>query len=61
MRKDYPAERNQAVLKFLDWCLKNGQKQAEALAYVPMPESVVKQIETAWNQQLAECSKPIWP
>jgi phosphate transport system substrate-binding protein len=61
MRKDYPAERNQAVLTFLDWCLKNGQKQAEALAYVPMPEAVVKQIETAWNQQLAEGGKPIWP
>jgi phosphate transport system substrate-binding protein len=61
MRKDYPAERNQAVLKFLDWCLKNGQKQAEALAYVPMPESVVKQIEGAWTQQLADGGKSIWP
>jgi len=61
MRKDYPAERNQAVLKFLDWCLKNGQKQAEALAYVPMPDSVVKQIESAWAQQLADGGKAIWP
>ena len=61
LRKDYPAEKNQAVLKFLDWCLKNGQKQAEALAYVPMPDSVVKQIEHFWAAELKGADgKPIW-
>jgi len=61
MRKDYPADKNQAVLKFLDWALKKGQKQAEALAYVPMPDSVVKQIEDAWTASLTTDGKPIWP
>jgi phosphate transport system substrate-binding protein len=50
MRTDYPADQNQAVLKFLDWCMKNGQQQATALDYVPMPPPVVKQIEASWNQ-----------
>lgn len=61
MRKDYPAAKNQPVLKFLDWCLKNGQKQAEALAYVPLPDAVVKQIEQSWAAELkGEDGKPIW-
>ena len=61
MRKDYPAAQNLEVLKFLDWCLKNGQEQAKALAYVPLPDSVVKQVEAAWTKELAVDGKPIWP
>ncbi len=61
MRKDYPADQNEAVLKFLDWCLKNGQDQARALDYVPLPGSVVKQIETSWmNNFKGQDGKPIW-
>jgi phosphate transport system substrate-binding protein len=61
MRKDYAGERNEGVLKFLDWCLKHGQEQARALEYVPMPDSVVKQIEAAWAKQFkGENGKPIW-
>ena len=52
MRMDYPAEKNKAVLKFLDWALKNGQDDAKKLDYVPMPESVVKQIEVSWAKTL---------
>jgi phosphate transport system substrate-binding protein len=61
MRKDYPADQNEPVLKFLDWCMKNGQQQASALDYVPMPESVVKQIETSWSQEFkGSDGKPLW-
>ncbi|SEQ97192.1 phosphate ABC transporter substrate-binding protein, PhoT family [Faunimonas pinastri] len=52
MRTDASADKNAAVLKFLDWALKNGQKDAEALDYVPLPESVVQQIEQAWTRNL---------
>ena len=52
MRADYPAAKNHEILKFLDWALKNGQDDAKKLDYVPMPESVVKQIEAAWTSQL---------
>jgi phosphate transport system substrate-binding protein len=52
MRADYPAEKNKAVLKFLDWALKDGQDDAKKLDYVPMPEGVVKQIEASWKTTL---------
>jgi phosphate transport system substrate-binding protein len=52
MRADYPADKNKAALKFLDWALKNGQDDAKKLDYVPMPDSVVKQIEASWAKTL---------
>jgi phosphate transport system substrate-binding protein len=52
LRDDYPTDKNKAVLKFLDWALKSGQSDAKALDYVPMPDSVVKQIEISWGQTL---------
>ena len=52
MRSDYPAEKNKSVLKFLDWALKSGQDDAKKLDYVPMPDSVIKQIETSWAATL---------
>jgi phosphate transport system substrate-binding protein len=61
MRKDYPASQNEPVLKFLDWCLRNGQGQARALDYVPLPDSVVKQIEASWTKDFKGADgKPIW-
>jgi phosphate transport system substrate-binding protein len=52
MRADYPAAKNQPILRFLDWALKNGQDDARRLDYVPMPDSVVKQIEASWQATL---------
>jgi phosphate transport system substrate-binding protein len=48
-RKDYPADKNTEVLKFLAWALRNGKEDSEKLDYVPFPESVVKQIEASWT------------
>jgi len=52
MRSDYPAAKNQPILDFLDWALMNGQNDTKVLDYVPMPDSVVKQIEASWSQTL---------
>jgi phosphate transport system substrate-binding protein len=52
MRKDYDPAQNKMVLQFLDWALHKGQDQAKALDYVPMPDSVVKQIEASWAKNL---------
>jgi phosphate transport system substrate-binding protein len=37
------------ALKFFSWAYKNGDKMAESLDYVPMPDSVVKLIEAKWK------------
>ncbi|WP_338468436.1 phosphate ABC transporter substrate-binding protein PstS [Novosphingobium sp. ZN18A2] len=37
--------RSDAALKFFKWSLENGQDQASKLDYVPLPGTVVKQIE----------------
>ncbi|HEX4331864.1 MAG TPA: phosphate ABC transporter substrate-binding protein PstS [Usitatibacter sp.] len=47
--KQEKAETGREVLKFFDWSYRNGQKMAEELDYVPMPEAVVKQIEASWK------------
>ena len=49
------------VLKFFEWSFKNGQKLAEDLDYVPLPDSVVKLIQDAWKSQIKDPSgKAAW-
>ncbi len=38
------------VLKFFEWSYKNGGKTATELDYVPLPDSLVKQIAASWSQ-----------
>jgi len=52
MRKDYDANKNGEVLKFLDYALHDGQATSRKLDYVPFPASVVKQIEASWTAEL---------
>jgi phosphate transport system substrate-binding protein len=52
LRKDYPADKNREVLKFLDWALHDGQEDSRKLLYVPFPAAVVKQIEASWTAGL---------
>jgi phosphate transport system substrate-binding protein len=40
------------VLKFFDWSYSNGALMAKALDYVPMPDNVVKLIETSWKTNM---------
>jgi phosphate transport system substrate-binding protein len=49
------------ALKFFAWAYKNGAKMAQELDYIPMPDSVVKQIETVWTKDIKDDSgKPIF-
>jgi len=48
-------------MKFFDWALKNGQKMAEELDYVAMPDNVVKLIADDWRSQVKDASgKGLW-
>ena len=49
------------VMKFFDWSFKNGQKMAEELDYVPLPDGVTKVIADAWKAQIKDTSgKAVW-
>ena len=40
------------AVKFFKWSFSNGNKMAEDLDYIPMPESVVKLIEKTWSADI---------
>jgi phosphate transport system substrate-binding protein len=42
------------VLKFFDWAYRHGGKMAEELDYIPMPEAVVKLVETTWKTDIKD-------
>jgi phosphate transport system substrate-binding protein len=47
------------ALKFFEWAYANGDKSAEELDYVPLPDSVVAQIKKSWAEIVGEDNKPI--
>ena len=42
----------QDALKFFKFSFEKGAKMAEDLDYIPMPESVIKQIENTWSSDI---------
>jgi phosphate transport system substrate-binding protein len=55
------AAKGAEVMRFFDWAMKNGQKMATELDYVPMPAAVVKLIEDAWRKEVKTASgQAIW-
>lgn len=54
-------EQGAQVLKFFDWAYANGDKMAEDLVYVPLPDSLVKLIKSAWVANVKDANgKPLW-
>lgn len=49
-----PADKaaSKEALKFFAWAFKNGDKMAEELDYIPMPDAVVKLIEKTWSADI---------
>jgi phosphate transport system substrate-binding protein len=49
------------VLKFFDWAYQNGDRMALELDYIPMPDDVVKLVQSAWKSQIRDAGgKSIW-
>jgi phosphate transport system substrate-binding protein len=49
------------VLKFFDWAYRNGDRMALELDYIPMPDDVVKLVQSAWKSQIKDASgKSVW-
>ncbi len=51
-KKPKDAARSKEALAFFRWAYANGDAQAKALDYVPLPDALVKQVEAYWAQNL---------
>ena len=60
VRQDKPQNAAE-VLKFFDWAFHNGQKLAQELDYVPLPDAVTALVAEAWRIQIKDSAgKPVW-
>lgn len=53
-------EKAATMLKFFDWCFRSGATYAEKLDYIPIPESIYKQIEKVWSEKIVSGGKKVW-
>ena len=51
-KKPKDAARSKNAREFFQWAYANGDAQAEALHYVPLPDSLVNQIQTYWTKEM---------
>jgi phosphate transport system substrate-binding protein len=52
-RQEKP-ENGKEVLRFFEWSFKNGARMADELDYVPIPDPLVKLIESVWKSQIKD-------
>jgi phosphate transport system substrate-binding protein len=48
------------ALKFFDWAYSKGDKMAEELDYIPMPDAVVELVHAAWKNIKDTAGKPVF-
>ena len=46
------AARSAAAIEFFRWALEKGQDQAAKLDYVPLPSTLVAQVEASWKSEI---------
>jgi len=54
------AVKAKAMLEFFNWSLTNGAPTATKLAYVPLPESLVKMIRETWSKEVKAVGQALW-
>ncbi|MGH8445201.1 MAG: phosphate ABC transporter substrate-binding protein PstS [Solimonas sp.] len=60
-KKPEKVDEVKAALTFFDWAYKNGDKMAEELDYVAMPDSVVQLVQKSWSANIKDASgAPLW-
>jgi phosphate transport system substrate-binding protein len=57
-KADKPVQ-SAATLKFFSWAYANGDKMADDLDYVPMPDNVIGAIERTWGEIKDATGKPV--
>jgi phosphate transport system substrate-binding protein len=58
LKQDKP-QQAAAALRFFDWAFKNGDKVADELDYVPMPDSVKATIRQQWAKIVDAAGRPV--
>ena len=53
-------ENAKSALAFFDWAYTSGDKMALELDYIPMPDSVVKQVKAEWKNIKDASGKPVY-
>ena len=53
-------EASKGALKFFDWAYKNGDKMAEELDYIPMPDKVVELVHESWKEIKDASGNPVF-
>jgi phosphate transport system substrate-binding protein len=48
------AEHSKVAFDFFKWALENGQAQAQALDYVPLPPALVQQVQAYWASEFKQ-------
>jgi phosphate transport system substrate-binding protein len=48
------------ALKFFAWAYKNGTQMARDLDYVPLPPSLISQVQNTWRTQIKAGGAPAW-
>jgi len=48
------------ALKFFAWAYKEGGTMADELDYVPLPASLVAQVEKTWSTEISVGGHPVW-
>jgi phosphate transport system substrate-binding protein len=48
------------ALEFFAWAFSHGDESAEALGYVPLPDSLVGMVERTWSKEIRTGGKPLW-
>ncbi len=60
----YKKQKNTAeaksLLKYFNWCYKQGASVAEKLKYVPIPKSVIAMVEKSWEKEITVNGKKVW-
>jgi phosphate transport system substrate-binding protein len=59
-RQQANAAQGRAVLSFFDWAFKNGDAQAQALDYVPLPDAVKTLVRQSWSGVVGPDGKPVF-
>ncbi len=57
--KQKNTEKGQKMVKFLDWMMREGQKNAAALGYAPLPDAVIAKEHQALGKVTAADGKPL--